>query len=278
MSRLAVRLRRAGISSFFVLAPCLTLVSCLGILAAKAQTPPQVEKKAGDPPTVKDLTKGPRFPSTRSATEPAARSELGFWMDRHKVLLDRVKPGRAGLLFVGDSITQGWEGPGRDVWRRFYTPRDAVNLGIGGDRTQHVLWRLDNGELDGVKPKAVVVLIGTNNLSTNAPEEIAEGIKLIIKKLREKLPGTPVLLMGIFPRSLRPEDPFREKLRAVNAIVAKLADGKNVRYLDIGSKFLEPDGTIARSTMPDGLHLTAKGYRIWADAIEPTLWEMTEGK
>lgn len=140
-----------------------------------------------------------------------------------------------------------------------------MNLGISGDRTQHVLWRLDNGNIDGIKPKLAVVMIGTNNSAANTSEQIAEGITAIVKKLREKLPETKILLLAIFPRA--PEDRHKVNIGA-NEIVAKLADGNMIEYLDIGPKFLDQNGVLSKEVMPDLLHLNPASYKIWADAIE----------
>jgi lysophospholipase L1-like esterase len=228
------------------------------LYAATAQEP----KKAGD---------------TSATTEPVPRSNEGWWMKLHEQHLEAVKPGNTDLIFVGDSITQGWEGAGREVWSRYYAPRKAVNLGIGGDRTQHVLWRLDHDEVRGISPKVAVVMIGTNNVSSNSPDEIAAGIGAIVKKLRDKLPRTKVLLLGVFPRSPKP-DAARDRIRAINDQIKSLASEQGVTYLDISKTFLNPDSSISKDIMPDFLHLSPKGYRMWAEAIEPTLWEMMEGK
>jgi beta-glucosidase len=218
---------------------------------------------------------GQEKPPAESATAPKPRE--GNWMKMHESFLDRARSGDVDLLFLGDSITQGWAGSGKTVWERFYGPRHTANFGIGGDRTQHVLWRLENGEIDRIKPKVVVLMIGTNNAGANSADEIADGTEAIVKKLREKLPETKVLLLGVFPRGEKP-NATREKLAAVNERSAKLDDGKTVKYLDIGPKFLSDDGTIAKDVMPDFLHLSRKGYRIWADAMEPTLWSMLDEK
>lgn len=210
-----------------------------------------------------------KTPAVRgSATAPVPRKDK-WWMDRHEKMNARVKEGNVDLIFIGDSITQGWEGAGKEVWQEFYGKRNAVNLGIGGDQTQHVLWRLDHGNIEGICPKLAVVMIGTNNAAGYAPQEIAAGIEAIVKKLRSKLPNTKVLLLGIFPRGATPEDRLRQVTAKTNALVAKLADGKNVIYLDIGKVFLQPDGTLSKDIMPDLLHLSPKGYRLWAEAIEP---------
>jgi lysophospholipase L1-like esterase len=199
----------------------------------------------------------------------------GTWMKRHESFNDRVKQGNADLIFIGDSITQGWEGNGKAVWEEFYGKRNAVNLGIGGDRTQHVLWRIENGEVDGIKPGVAVLMIGTNNSGSNTADEIADGVKAIVRRLREKLPDTKVLLLAVFPRNEKPT-PVRDKLNEVNDKIASLSDSKSVTYLDIGKNFLNDDGTISKEIMPDFLHLSPKGYRIWADAMEPTLWKMLD--
>jgi len=208
-----------------------------------------------------------------SAVEPAPRADQG-WKDRQELLNKRATEAgdKAQVIFIGDSITQGWEGEGKEVWAKYYAQRNAVNLGIGGDRTQHVLWRLDHGNLDGLKPRAAVVMIGTNNSNgeDNTVEQIADGVAAIVKQLREKLPQTKVLLLAIFPRSENPS-PQRGKILQVNQIVQKLADDQSVFWIDFGYKFVNRDGTIPHDLMPDYLHLSRRGYEIWAEAIEDRL-------
>jgi lysophospholipase L1-like esterase len=199
----------------------------------------------------------------------------GPWMELHHRYVERAKKGHVDLLFLGDSITQGWNENNNPVWKRFYTPRHAVNFGIGGDRTQHVLWRIKNGELEGITPKVTVLMIGTNNAGSNTPDEIAQGITAIVQELRQKLPETKILLLAVFPRSQKP-DAVRERLKSVNERIARLDDGDHVKFLDIGKAFLEDDGTIAKEVMPDYLHLSPLGYRRWADAMEPTLWSLLD--
>lgn len=207
-----------------------------------------------------------------AAIKPEPRPD-DWWQARHKSMNEQVKKGDAGMILIGDSITHGWEGAGKATWDKYYAARKAVNLGIGGDRTQHVLWRLDNGNIDGISPKLAVIMIGTNNCSVNSPEEIAEGVTAIVKKLRDKLPNMKILLLAIFPREEKPGE-FRAKLDKVNGIIAKLADGKIVYFLDIGPRFLEADGTLPKAIMPDALHPNEKGYESWAQAIEPTVAEL----
>ena len=219
-------------------------------------------------------------PTEHSAIKPAPRNDK-FWQDRAKLLDDRLKETPdTELLFIGDSITQGWEGQGaKEVWAKYYAGRKAVNLGIGGDRTQHVLWRLEHAPLDGVKPKAAVVMIGTNNSNgdDNTPGQIAEGVAAIVKRLRERLPNTKILLLGIFPRGEN-FNAQRGKVAQVNQVIARLDDGKSVYYLDIGPKFLANDGILSAEIMPDYLHLSKEGYEIWAAAIEPKLVELLDEK
>jgi lysophospholipase L1-like esterase len=191
----------------------------------------------------------------------------------HRDFLSRAKQGGVDLLFLGDSITQGWHE--NAVWKRFYGPRKAANFGIGGDRTQHVLWRIRNGELEGIEPKVVVLMIGTNNVSSASADEIALGVTTIVEELRQRLPKAKILLLGVFPRGEKPYS-GREKLKAVNTKIAALDDGTHVKFLDISKSFLNEDDTISREIMPDFLHLSTKGYRIWADAMEPTLWQMLD--
>jgi lysophospholipase L1-like esterase len=197
------------------------------------------------------------------------------WFKRHERFVERARQGHVDVLFLGDSITQGWEGSGKGVWKERYEPLHAANFGIGGDRTQHVLWRLREGkELEGIHPKAVVLMIGTNNTGSNSAEEIADGVKAIVEELRSQRPETKVLLLAVFPRSPKPTDKMRDKIKDINQRIAKLDDGQNVRYLDIGEKFLEKDGILTREIMPDFLHLSPRGYQIWAEAIQPSLDEM----
>jgi beta-glucosidase len=212
-----------------------------------------------------------------SAVKPVPRAFETNWTARAKLLDQRLKQTPdTELLFIGDSITQGWESIGAsNVWKKYYGPRHAVNLGIGGDRTQHVLWRLEKAPLDDVKPKAAVLMIGTNNSNgeDNTPGQIVDGIAAIVAKLRERLPNTKILLLAIFPRGEN-FNAQRGKITQINQVLIKLADGKNVHFLDIGHRFLNSDGILAGEIMPDYLHLSKQGYEIWADAIEPKLAEL----
>jgi lysophospholipase L1-like esterase len=221
-------------------------------------------------------------PASRSAPEPidqpavkkdATGKPQQRFMELHHTFLWRGREAPIGVLFLGDSITEGWMNGGAKVWREHYWKYEPADFGIGGDGTQHVLWRIANGELNGISPKVVVLMIGTNN-HNNPVDEIAAADTRIVEQIHEKLPETKVLLLAIFPRGEQPTDPLRDKLKAVNAQLAKLDDGNKTRYLDIGEKFLEPDGKIAKAVMNDFLHPTAKGYEIWADAMQPLLGDM----
>lgn len=227
-------------------------------------------------PLLSSVSLGEDKQAAHDAIKPVPRA--GGWMKRHESFNARVAKGNVDLVFIGDSITQGWEGAGKGVWAKFYGERNAVNLGIGGDRTQHVIWRLDNDNVKDIAPKAAVVMIGTNNSGSNTPEQIAEGVAVIVKQLRTKLPETQVLLLAVFPRGTNKVDKRRQVNEKANAIFSKLDDGKHVHYLDIGPKFLQDDGTLTKDIMPDLLHLSPKGYTIWAESIEEKLAKLLGGK
>lgn len=211
-------------------------------------------------------------PRVNAAIVPVPRT--GGATNRQAQVLQRAKdnPGPCDIAFIGDSITQGWENAGKNVWQKYYGSRKCLNFGVGGDRTQHVLWRFENGQLDGIKPKAAVLMIGTNNSNRddNTEAEILEGVQQIVKQLRQRLPDTKLLVLGIFPRA-QSFSTQRGKILQVNQALAKLADGNMVHYLDFGSQLIEADGSISKTVMPDYLHLSEAGYEIWAKSIEPTL-------
>jgi lysophospholipase L1-like esterase len=221
--------------------------------------------------------------TANTAIEPVPRE--ANWVKRHEGFVAEAQKGGINVLFLGDSITDFWrneDGPrgGRSIWEKNFAPLGAANFGISADRTQHVLWRLEHGEVDGIKPKVVVLMIGTNNTGlerdkvtprNTVPETIA-GVTKVVQTLRTKLPATKILLLAIFPRADNQESP--PQIKEVNAALAKLADGKSIRFLDLGPKFLTADGTLTKEIMPDLLHPGAKGYEIWAAAIKEPLTEM----
>lgn len=204
-------------------------------------------------------------------------SRTGSITNRQALVLERAKghPGDYDIEFIGDSITQGWEGAGKKVWQQFYGKRKVINMGVSGDRTQHVLWRFEHGQLDGVHAKAAVVMIGTNNSNKddNSEADILEGVTAIVNGIRERQPDTKILLMAIFPRG-KTFSTQRGKILQVNEALAKLDDGKNIFYIDIGPQLIEKDGSISAGMMHDYLHPGEAGYVIWANAIEPKVKEI----
>ena len=208
-----------------------------------------------------------------SAVEPEHRHS--WWTLRHDAVNERVKQGNVDLLMIGDSITHGWEGGGKEYWDKYYAPRNAVNMGFSGDRTQHVLWRLEHGHLDGISPKLAVLMIGTNNSNgkDNTAEEIADGIIAICKELQAECPRMKILILAIFPRGPELSDQ-REKNAKASSLASEIADGKMIHYLDINDKFLTADGFLSMKVMPDYLHPNEAGYKIWAEAIEPKVAEL----
>lgn len=214
---------------------------------------------------------------------PARRTKEYNWMsvarwnEMHESFVKRGKEGPIEVLFLGDSITEGWGGAGRPVWEKNYAPLKAANFGIGGDMTNQVLWRITEGkELEGLNPKVCVLMIGTNNFGLGGQnvDSVVKGVKAVVDTLHAKLPKTKILLLGIFPRDSKPDTPMRKNIAAVNAQIAKADNGNTVRYLDIGPTLQQPDGSLSKEIMPDYLHLSTKGYEIWAAAIEATLKEM----
>jgi lysophospholipase L1-like esterase len=208
-------------------------------------------------------------------TKPTPRKDNPVWLERHSALLERAKKG-AEVVFLGDSLTQGWEGAdGSEVWKKHFEPLKAANFGCGGDRTEHVIWRLIEGkELQEVKPKVVVVQIGGSNLAANSADEVVEGVTAVVKELNRQKPTAKVLLLGLLPRGAKSNDKFRDKIKEVNKGLAGLADGKAVRYLDAGAKFLDKEEDLIENAMPDGIHPSEEGYATWAEAIKGPLEEM----
>src|SRR5262245_28183033 len=208
--------------------------------------------------------------SRNTAIDPVSNAGKTTWMARHQAINAIAQQGRIDLIYVGDSIVQGYETQGKDTWDRYYAPRQALNLGIGGDRTEHVLWRLDHGNLDGIAPTLAIVMIGQNNGGRNTAEEIGAGVTAVVQKIRAKLPTTKLLLLAIFPRRAKPTKE-RAVLAKASRIAATLADNPTIFYLDINWIFLRPDGSISAELMPDFEHPSVKGYRLWAEAIELTV-------
>ncbi len=222
---------------------------------------------------------------TNTATTPVPRDPNAVpqdphWLERHQSFLDLARQGNIDILFIGDSITDFWRSAnpaqgGKAVWDATLAPLHAANFGIGADRTQHVLWRIEHGELDGISPRVVVLMIGTNNIGferdrptvrRNTTAQAIEGITAVVRAIQAKLPHTKIILMALLPRGEK-GDPVRDQVREVNQALAGLADGKSIELLNIGAKFLYPDKSIRTDLMPDLLHPSEAGYRIWADAL-----------
>ncbi len=248
----------------------------LAALATSLQAQPAAPAAPAAPTAVTATLSDTAVARTNTAIVPVQRPDERA-RARTDVVLKRAKdnPGPCDIAFIGDSITQGWEGNGKNVWAKYYGSRKCLNFGVGGDRTQHVLWRFESGQLEGIKPKAAVLMIGTNNSNRddNSEADILEGVQAIVKQMRERLPETKILVVGIFPRGEK-FSAQRGKILQVNQALAKVTDGKMIHYVDFGSQLIEADGTISKTIMPDALHLSEKGYEIWAEAIEPKLKEM----
>lgn len=217
--------------------------------------------------------------AANTAIEPEAKPGEG-WQRFHQRFLERARQGNIDILFLGDSITQYWEDPGRGlpVWQRVFLPRQAANFGINADRIQNVLWRIANGEAEGFSPKVVVLLIGTNNTGLekdkvtprNSTEEVVEGIGTVVAALQSRFPQAKILLLGLLPRGKKGA-PQYDQIGKINRGISALDNGSKVRYLDIGPSFLDAQGEVKAELMPDLLHPNTQGYEVFASAIEKPL-------
>lgn len=257
---------------------CLSIAAFITAPQLHAQAPAAPAAPATAAATPKPLPPQPPDIAAPKMDPKTGQPQAAF-MSSHERFLKTAREGKAQVVFLGDSITAGWGGAGKEVWAKAFGQWEPANFGIGGDRTQHVLWRIQNGELEGLKPKAAVIMIGTNNVSSDTAEGIAKGVTKIVETVRAKLPTTKILLLAVFPRGDKPDGKLganNEKLKQVNAILAKLNDGRNVHFLDIGPKFTQGKDALAKEIMPDFLHLSPAGYQIWADAITAKLTELTK--
>ena len=247
---------------------CLRLAA-LAVVLLLPTTLPAVE-----PTPTPASTSTPR-PTPKPRTPESAVTPVNRNPGRHTQFLKRIQQGPADLLFLGDSITDFWPRKGPDTWAK-YAPYRPADFGVSGEDTEDVLWRIENGELDGIHPKVAVVMIGTNNIGHFGDEQpawVVAGIRKIVDDIHAKLPDTKVLLLGVFPRDMKASD-RRKRVEAVNEQIAKFDDGNKTRYLDIGHVFLDAKGEIPHDAMPDRLHPSAQGYGLWYDAMQPTLEEM----
>ena len=199
-----------------------------------------------------------------------------WWMERHNEILDRNSKEETDLVFIGNSIIHHWEDTGKESWNRYFGKYNPVNMGFGGDQTQHVLWRIENDELENIKPKAAVIMIGTNNFSAgHSAEMIADGVIRIVSKIRKELPDTKILLLDIFPRDSL-NSPSRITNKNASKIFAGISDNKHVFSKNINNIFLDNSGEIPSELMPDKLHPNAEGYKLWADAIKNIVSDLAD--
>lgn len=223
----------------------------------------------------------PAAPAAVDASAPIPKTGNARFFELHEKFLARGKAGPVGVLFLGDSITEGWN-QAPHIWEHYYGAYQPANFGISGDQTQHVIWRIENGELDGLAPKVVVLMLGTNNTGSHTAAQIAAADRKIVQLIRTRLPQAKVLLLAIFPRGPRQNrdgtpDAWEKRMaiiQEVNADLAQLDDGTTVRFLNINARFLGNDGTIPNIIMPDQLHPNAAGYQLWAEAMQPLLTAM----
>lgn len=226
-----------------------------------------------------------QMPVIEKADQPKPRTDQNS-MIAHEQLLEKAKQGRIDIYFEGDSITRRW-GTSDEQYKHFYENWranfwgwNAADFGWGGDTTQNILWRLNNGELDNVNPKVIVLLAGTNNVGNKSPvendprfSEIPRGIKAILDLFHQKAPRAKVILMAIFPRN--DNMAVMPIINSVNREIAKFADGTNIRFLNINDKMAGKDDKLFEGiTVKDGLHLDVKGYQVWADALKPIFTEI----
>lgn len=224
--------------------------------------------------------------NSEAADIPSPRTDANS-MTAHQEFLAKTKKGRIDVYFEGDSITRRWGTSDEQYkhflanWRQNFFGWNAADFGWGGDKTQHILWRLNNGELDNVNPKVIVLLAGTNNIGNKSPEgdadprvdDVTRGIRVILDVLRRKAPGATIVLMGIFPRNDNMS--VMPIINEINSRISKFADGKKVRYVNINDRIADKDGKLFdRMAIKDGLHLDLKAYQVWADALKPILTEL----
>ncbi len=204
------------------------------------------------------------------------KQSSSWWEPRHNEKISLAKNAKIDLLMIGDSITHGWEKAGKDVWQQFYQDKNSLNLGFSGDRTEHVLWRLQNGAVDGISPKLIVLMIGTNNTGYRmvSADSTAKGISEIVSELRVRLPMSKILLVGIFPREHSPNHILRQRNEAVNQLISTLADNEIVHYLNINEIFLDNNRFLRKELMPDLLHPNRLGYQLWAKAMASTISQL----
>ncbi len=265
--RLSLQFRRIAVALF-----SLGTLAGLGYLMALASFRVQV--------VASDRPRGPTIPSDRAREAD--------WLQSHVQNVGIARRGGVELLFLGDSITAGWlgtartpqDGDGLAIWNREYSPLRAANFGVGSDRIEHLLWRLQHGELDRIKPRLIVLMIGTNNLGIDEPDEIVDGVAEVIATIRRRTPDSWIVLNGLLPRldpSRREQAVDREvpdtRIELLNRQLKLLSDRPRVMYLEFGNLLLDDDGLMTRVVQPDYLHLAEPGYQTWAEALRPIIRE-----
>jgi beta-glucosidase len=215
-------------------------------------------------------------PDNHPAITPAPLQEdwaVEWWMPRHEQKLAEEGRESAEILLIGDSITHGWENTGKEVWEQYFGEYGTYNIGYSGDRTENVLWRFEHGEIDGIHPEVAVVMIGTNNTGhrQDSPECTAKGVELIVDRLNEKLPDTHILLLAIFPRNDSQNGEFKKLNAEINERIESLGERENFTFLNYNTAFLDDNGTLPESIMPDLLHPNEEGYKIWAEVMKPDI-------
>jgi lysophospholipase L1-like esterase len=244
---------------------------------------PALLSAQGNAPAAGQAEPGRGFRGRGGPALPANQPAPPFNEARHQGFLETARGGDIDLLFVGDSITDWFAHGFRDqparggaVWSAAFGSLKPANFGIAGDTTQGVLWRMQNGELEGFQAKLIVHMLGTNNINRNPVDEIVDGNRLILEEYRTRQPQARVLLLGVFPRGAEADNPLRATIAEINGKLAALADNRDVFFMDIGEAFLAADGTLTEEVMPDGLHPSEQGYRSWADAIAPRVRELMQ--
>jgi lysophospholipase L1-like esterase len=216
--------------------------------------------------------------TTAPADQPSPRTDQNSQI-AHAQLLEKARKGGIDIYFEGDSITRRWgasDAQYKDFlanWNQNFFGWNAADFGWGADAIQNILWRLQNGELDGVNPKAIVLLGGTNNLANTPPQDIVRGIKATLEVMRQKAPNATIILMGITPRNDR-GTAIVATINEINTAISKFADGKTIRYLNINDKLADKDGKLFEGMTVDQLHLSVRGYQVWADALKPIFTEL----
>jgi len=223
-----------------------------------------------------DAMIGSLLNETQYTTTPVPQAKNDWWYPYVQKLNERVRQGNVDLIFVGDSLANGYVNTGKETWDKYHGRRNAVNLGISTNNTQNELWQLEHGNIDGIAPKLAIVLAGTGNaVSGGSAEDAAAGVRAIVDTLRAKLPKTKILLLALFPRGETEDFPTRVANEKVNAIISNYGDDKMVFFLNINDRFVNEDGTLRKELYePDMTHLASKGYAVWAEAIEPTVAEL----